>query len=386
MKLLKQAALLMAALMMTCAPAAAQNVAKLPTAATLTGAERIAAVQGSGCATNVAPCATVAIQPSQIATYLGSGFQPSDADLTAIAALATQPIGRSLLTAADAAAIRAIAGAPPATRLISTTAPLAGGGDLSADRTLTIAAATTGAAGSMSAADKAKLDGVAAGATANAGTVTSVATSVANGLIATVSNASTTPSIAISGANLTPTTVAATGTVTGSNIAGMAAQNPAAVAITGGSVTGITDVAIADGGTGASTAAAARTNLGLGSLATQNASGPSLTGTLASTADYYGTAIRVTGSNSTAALAVGGPRGEISYDSGFFRLFGFNRTTASLIPIQINASRVVLIFAGIQLSFDSSFANYANDAAAATGGVPVGGVYRNGSILMFRVS
>lgn len=29
--------------------------------------------------------------------------------------------------------------------------------------------------------------------------------------------------------------------------------------------------------------------------------------------------------------------------------------------------------------------NYANDAAAAAGGVPVTGVYRNGSVLMFRV-
>lgn len=55
----------------------------------------------------------------------------------------------------------------PATRAISTTAPLAGGGALSADLTLTISAATTLAAGSMSALDKAKLDGVATGATAN---------------------------------------------------------------------------------------------------------------------------------------------------------------------------------------------------------------------------
>ena len=41
-------------------------------------------------------------------------------------------------------------------------------------------------------------------------------------------------------------------------------QNANAVAITGGSIAGITDLTVADGGTGASTAAAAATNLGLG--------------------------------------------------------------------------------------------------------------------------
>lgn len=60
-----------------------------------------------------------------------------------------------------------ITDAVPATRTISTTAPITGGGDLSANRTIGISAATTAAAGSMSSADKSKLDGIASGATAN---------------------------------------------------------------------------------------------------------------------------------------------------------------------------------------------------------------------------
>ncbi len=64
----------------------------------------------------------------------------------------------------------------------------------------------------------------------------------------------------------------ASGARTNLGLGSIATQNSNSVTITGGSVTGITDLAIADGGTGASTAADARTNLGLGTAATTDAS------------------------------------------------------------------------------------------------------------------
>ena len=70
----------------------------------------------------------------------------------------------------------------------------------------------------------------------------------------------------------------ASGARTNLGLGTIATQNSNAVTITGGSITGITDLAVADGGTGASDAATARTNLGLGTMATQAASSVTITG------------------------------------------------------------------------------------------------------------
>lgn len=72
----------------------------------------------------------------------------------------------------------------------------------------------------------------------------------------------------------------------------MATQNADAVNITGGSITGITDLAVADGGTGSSTAAGARTNLGVTNITiTVSQTGHGLSA---------GNVIKVSGANSFA--------------------------------------------------------------------------------------
>jgi hypothetical protein len=98
-------------------------------------------------------------------------------------------------------------------------------------------------------------------------------------------------------------------TLTTADIGGLgtiATQAASNVTITGGSITGITDLAVADGGTGASTAGDARTNLGLvigTDVLSPSGSAASLTSFPTFNQNTTGTAANVTG---TVAVLNGG--------------------------------------------------------------------------------
>ena len=107
----------------------------------------------------------------------------------------------------------------------------------------------------------------------------------------------------------------AAGVRTNIGLGTIATQAASAVAITGGTITGITDLTVADGGTGASTAANARTNLGL-AIGTDV---PGPTGTGAS--GTWG--ISVTGS-STSVVNSGGWNVTPSGTTLYFNYNGLN--------------------------------------------------------------
>lgn len=157
----------------------------------------------------------------------------------------------------------------------------------------TLTSATTSAAGVMSAADKTKLDGIAAGATANLGTVTSVSVDSGTGISVTGSPITNSGTVAIT--NTAPNATH-TGEVTGSSnltIAAGVVTNAKLADVATNTIKGRN--AAGSGSTSDLTPVQVRAMLNVADGATAN------TGTVTSVAATAGTGISVTGSPVTTS-------------------------------------------------------------------------------------
>jgi hypothetical protein len=127
----------------------------------------------------------------------------------------------------------------------------------------------------------------------------------------------------------------AAGARTNLGLGTIATQNSNAVTITGGSITGITDLAVADGGTGASDASGARTNLGLGTIATQNANAVTITG--GSITGITDLAVADGGTGSSTAAGARTNLGATTVGASFFTL----SNPSAITFIRVNADNTV---------------------------------------------
>lgn len=138
-----------------------------------------------------------------------------------------------------------------------------------------------------------------------------------------------------------------------SGLGSMAYQNAGAVAITGGSISGITPIAVTDGGTGAATAANARTNLGLGTIATQDATDVTLTSSLtidgpgsAAAQMFYNTFYLQDAGSGVAQLSIGGA---LLSGTGYSATWGNTGITYASGGLSSAVNHTQLILSGSQV-------------------------------------
>ena len=129
----------------------------------------------------------------------------------------------------------------PTSRTISTTAPLAGGGDLTADRTLSIADATTAVKGAVQLTDSTSSTSTTTAATPNS---VKTAYDLANGKVSSVTAANS--SIVIAGTSTAPTVAIATGGPGAGSLGTTAAQTPQLTLDAYGRVSSFTNATIND--------------------------------------------------------------------------------------------------------------------------------------------
>jgi hypothetical protein len=218
--------------------------------------------------TPTAPTAIVATNSTQLAT---TAFVQNNKASPAFTGIPTAPTAAALTNTTQIATTAFVQGEKISPAFTGTpTAPTAVAG------TNTAQLATTAFVTNSPA-----FDGVPTASTASAATNTTQLATTAFVQNNKVSPAFTGIPTAPTAANGTSTTQIASTEFVINNIntlGTMAFQDASVVAITGGFVVGIADLAVEDGGTGASTPSGARTNLGLGDMATQNAGSVAIIG------------------------------------------------------------------------------------------------------------
>ena len=144
----------------------------------------------------------------------------------------------------------------------------------------------------------------------------------------------------------------------------MSQQNANAVAITGGTIIGITDLAIDDGGTGASTAAGARTNLQLGNIAVMNTSNVAFTGGTMN--NVFITGGEITGLIVPLAVADGGTGGNTQSSARTGLGLGTS-STQNANNVAITGGSITGLSSAIAVSDGGTGANTAADARTNLG-------------------
>lgn len=109
-------------------------------------------------------------------------------------------------------------------------------------------------------------------------------------------------------------------------------------------------LAVARGGTGAANAGDARTNLGLGTLATQNASAAAFTGN--TTAENFQATQAISTSGWTAFAA--GNRVHMYFNAGAGNLHAYNDSTATHLPLVLQGSSLTVSLSGTEIVVTTS--------------------------------
>lgn len=105
-------------------------------------------------------------------------------------------------------------------------------------------------------------------------------------------------------------------------------------------------------------------------------------------AQTFTAAQRMTAGLSVAGFTFSNLSGlHMGYTAGAGNITAYNFPGLAYIGLNFDALSYSFMVSGTAaISINSVLGDYANDAAAAIGGVPIKGMYRNGSVVMIRVA